>query len=57
MICECGNDKFNAHQQCYHDVVVDGDNHFQEDKGIYESETPYGPYTCTKCDKEYPELE
>jgi len=54
--CECGNDKFTAHQQCYHDIIVDNCNSFQEDKGIYESNTPYGPYECTECDKEYEEL-
>lgn len=54
--CECGNNKFVAHQRCYHDIVVDGSNNFESDKGIYESETPYGPYTCTECDKEYDEL-
>lgn len=56
MKCECGNDKFVAHQQCYHDIIVDGNGNFESDKGIYESNSPYGPFTCTECDKEYEEL-
>ena len=56
MICECGNNEFNAHQKCYHDVIVDGNNMFLQNENIYESEHPYGPYTCTKCGKEYEEL-
>jgi hypothetical protein len=53
----CENDKFTAQQRCYHDVVVDGDNNFIEDKGIYESETTYGPYYCTECDFEIEEID
>jgi len=55
--CTCGCDKFHAHQICRHDVVVNGDNLFCEDKGIYDSETPYGPFTCDKCGKEYDEID
>jgi hypothetical protein len=56
MACECGNDKFTAHQVVYHDVTVDEHGTFIKDEGIYESNTPYGPFTCTECDKEYEEL-
>lgn len=61
--CTCGNDKFYAHQACYLDVIVDGDNHFEDnamktaEESVYESDDPYGPYTCTKCGKEYDEVE
>ena len=60
--CECGNDEFNAHQVCRLDVVVGGNNNWlrnsnpDTDKAIYDSETPYGPYTCTKCGKEFNDL-
>ena len=53
---ECGNNNFTAHQQCYHDVEVDEYGNFSKDKGIYESSTPYGPFSCTKCGKEFGEL-
>lgn len=56
MKCNCGNDKFFAHQIARHDIIVDEHNNFQENVDIYDSEAPYGPYTCTKCDKEYDEL-
>jgi len=49
---KCGGTRFMAHQQCYHDVIVDGDNNFEEDKGIYESNHPYGPYSCIECGEE-----
>lgn len=40
------------------DIVVGQDNEFLEnvgsaDEAIYDSERPYGPYTCTVCGKEY----
>jgi hypothetical protein len=54
--CVCGCDAFNAHQLTRHDVVVDGNGSFLEDKGIYNSENPYGPFTCIKCNAEYEEL-
>ena len=53
---KCGNNEFDAHQRAYHDIVVDGNNMFLRDENIYESETPYGPYTCTKCETVYDEL-
>jgi hypothetical protein len=56
MACECGNNEFSASQRCYHDVVVDGENNWVRDEGVSESETPYGPYTCTKCGKIHDEL-
>lgn len=56
MKCVCGNDRFFAHQVCYHDVIVDDNNLFEEDDGIYYCMTPYGPYTCTECGREYDEL-
>ena len=61
MKCECGNDKFTAHQVCHMDVIVNEFNEWQEntpdDKSCcYDSGNPFGPYTCTKCGKEYPDL-
>jgi hypothetical protein len=55
--CSCGNTRFMAKQRCYHDVVVNEDNIFLRDDGISESESPYGTYSCTKCFKEYEELD
>jgi hypothetical protein len=45
-------------------MVVDENNNFLSnlisDKelgdSVYDSETPYGPYRCTECGKEYEEL-
>lgn len=57
MKCEdCGSEEFTAHQKTRHDIIVDGRNNFKEDCGIYDAETPYGPYTCTVCGKEYEDL-
>ena len=60
----CGCKTFNAHQVCHMDVVVDGNNNWESNgdgvkdaaDSIYESGTPFGPYTCTECGKEYSEL-
>lgn len=57
-VCECGNNRFYARQVCRLDIIVDGSNNFQgnahdgsAEASIYDSETPYGPYECTKCGK------
>lgn len=55
--CQCGNAMFYAHQLTRHDIVVNAEGIFLEDKGIYDSEYPYGPFTCTQCGTEYDELE
>jgi hypothetical protein len=54
--CCCGNDTFTAHQRAWHDVIVNSNGDFIEDKGVYESEPPYGPFYCTKCEMRYDEL-
>ena len=56
MKCECGYDEFYAHQLCRHDVKVDGDNNFQSEIAVYDAETPYGPFRCVNCGKEYETL-
>lgn len=54
----CGGTKFYAHQLVRMDVMVDGNNNWLENvpDGIYDSEEPYGPYTCAKCGHEFDEL-
>lgn len=54
--CDCGNDEFHAHQEVCTDVVVNADNLFLNGGEPYESDNPYGPYTCVECGKEYEEL-
>lgn len=56
MKCKCGCERFMAHQICRHDVAVDGRGDFLSDQGIYDSETPFGPFTCTNCGIQYDEL-
>jgi|TARA_Y100000034_G_scaffold131097_1_gene191055 DNA-directed RNA polymerase subunit RPC12/RpoP len=62
MVCECGNNKFYAHQQFRANITVDGSNFFDDvtgnslDLSIYDTGEPYGPYECTKCGKAYDEL-
>lgn len=63
IICpNCGHDEFAAHQVCHMDVIVDGSNNFLHGAGkttaecIYESDAPFGPYTCVKCGAQFDEL-
>ena len=61
MKCECGNEEFYGHQKCRMDVVVDGDGNWlrnspDDNSSCYDAENPYGPFRCTKCNKEYEEL-
>lgn len=54
MACEiCGCDRFFAHQVCHHDILVDGDKNFIEDKGIYYASAPFEPFTCEQCGAEF----
>ena len=55
--CRCGCTEFMGHQHAYHDIVVDSNNDFVREIGIYESETPYGPFICQNCGAEYEELD
>ena len=62
MKCTCGNDRFIAHQIIRADVIVGADGEFLEnvtetlEASIYDSEKPYGPFTCATCGREYDEL-
>lgn len=59
MICSCGSNRFLAHQLLRVNVIVDEHGEFEADlpegleSSIYDSETPYGPFVCTSCGKEY----
>jgi predicted nucleic-acid-binding Zn-ribbon protein len=53
---KCGHDKFYGHQVCYHDILVDGNENFLDDKGSEQSDKPYGPYQCENCGEEYEDL-
>jgi hypothetical protein len=57
MKCRCGNELFIGHQVSHHDVKVDGQKNFISDLGVYDSKTPFGPFTCTKCGAVYEEFE
>ena len=56
MLCECGNDRFYAHQHVLHDVLVNENGNFIQDEGSIDSEEPHGPFMCTQCKKVYDEL-
>ena len=62
MRCKCGNNRFYAHQLIRLDVVVDENGAFDRnlydnaEAAIYDAEKPYGPFTCTVCNREYDEL-
>lgn len=53
MACTCGNNRFFARQQLWADIIVDGNGIYEETVEITDSETPYGPFVCTRCRKEY----
>ena len=58
----CGNKEFVAHQVCRVNVIVDANNMFLCNDGddfggaVYESNDPFGPYICTKCNRKYDDL-
>lgn len=59
----CGNDRFVGHQAVRLEVITDGEGDFMDnmpegaESAIYDSSSPYGPFTCTKCGEEYDELD
>lgn len=58
----CNNNQFIGHQILRTDVLVDEEGNFADnlpgglESHVYDSEKPYGPFTCTKCGAEYDEL-
>lgn len=62
MACKCGSNEFSAFQVCRHDIVVDSQNNYirglcgQADQDIYDSDDPYGPYTCMRCHTQYDDI-
>lgn len=58
----CGSKRFIGHQRIRADVYVGEDGAFDEnlpgglEAHIYDSERPYGPFTCDKCGHEFNEL-
>lgn len=64
MVCKhCKNNRFIGHQIIRADILVDESGDFVEnlpeglEAHVYDSEKPYGPFTCTKCGAEYDTLE
>lgn len=54
--CECGNQEFSGHQVTRSDVRVDQDGDWLSSGEVYDSEDPYGPFHCTRCEKEYEDV-
>lgn len=62
-VCKrCGCAVFYAHQVVRMDIICDGNGNFEENvsdnpaSDIYDSEPPYGPFTCKECGAEYEDL-
>lgn len=58
----CGSKRFIGHQLIRADVYVDENGTYDDnlpgglETHIYDSERPYGPFTCDKCGHEFDEL-
>lgn len=62
--CKCGNQEFRATQRIRCDVIVDEEGNFlrnDSEDGVRlcasQADSPYGPFTCTKCESEYDDLD
>lgn len=60
MKCKCcGGSRFIGHQILRADILVDENGKFADnlfgglEPNIYDSEKPYGPFTCMNCGAEY----
>lgn len=60
---KCGCDEFYAHQVAHMDIICDEDGNWRRpvhdgaaELDIYESDDPFGPFTCVDCGAEYDEL-
>ena len=62
-VCKkCGCNRFYGHQVVRMDIICtslgfERNVHENISEDIYDSETPYGPFTCVKCGAEYEDLE
>ncbi len=56
LVCECGGKEFYARQVATMDVITDGNGNWIKNMEVSAADKPYGPFTCTKCEKEYEEL-
>ena len=59
--CSCGCTEFIGHQVVYVDILVDNEgniieNYPDDPSAIYDSNPAYGPFTCSRCGKEYESL-
>lgn len=58
----CGSERFIGHQLMRANVYVGSDGYFEDnlpgglEPSIYDSEKPYGPFTCDQCGQEFDEL-
>ena len=58
----CGSKRFIGHQLILAEVYVNENGDFDDnlpgglEAHIYDSERPYGPFTCDKCGNEFDEL-
>ena len=58
----CGSERFIGHQEIRADVYVGGNGEYEDNLPggleaiIYDSSHPYGPFTCSKCGREYDPL-
>jgi len=63
MKCSCGSDKFYGRQIIRADIVVDETGSFYSnikdglESAIYDAGKPYGPFNCTRCNKEYNKID
>ena len=58
----CGSERFIGHQIIRADVYVGNDGEFEDnlpgglEQHVYDSEKPYGPFTCCECNEEFDDL-
>lgn len=58
----CGHNKFSANQCVRVNIVVDSDGQFLSNReenmenAVYDSEDPYGSFSCLNCDIDYEDI-
>lgn len=59
----CQGKEFSANQVCRVNVVVDSQNNFLRNESenmessVYDSDNPFGPYSCLSCGEEYEDID
>ena len=49
----CGGESFTAYRNVLHEITVSADGRFLKERGLVNTENPFGPFRCERCGAVY----